>query len=219
MKKINWIVLIALAAFAVLLLILWYYLGYNQIDNPLDLTLALVWLAVIVVVALLIALAENKRRAQIRTVYVSPTALFNSERGMVGLKGVDRVDAIQSVLEDLKYGFDKKELPSSKKFDYQYVVQTDEFKQRGEEEIYGADAQAKAPASAQGGAEVASAAEPAASAGKSAEAATNGAQKAPETSDGAKEPKWTGTVIKLDRENGNTETKFNGIAELRAALA
>jgi hypothetical protein len=217
MKKINWIVLIALAAFAVLLLILWYYLGYSQIDNPLDLVLSLVWFAVIVVVALLIALAENKRRAQIRTVYVSPTALFNSERGMVGLKGVDRVDAIQSVLEDLKYGFDKKELPSAKKFDYQYVVQTDEFKQRGEEEIYGADAQASA--SARDGAETASAAGSAAATGKSAEAAASNAQKAPEASDGAKEPKWTGTVIKLDRENGNVETKFNGIAELRAALA
>ncbi len=215
MKKFNWIVLIALAAFAVLLLILWYYLGYNQIDNPLDLTLALVWLAVIVVVALLIALAENKRRVQIRTVYVSPTALFNSERGMVGLKDVDRVDAIQSVLEDLKYGFDKKELPDAKKFDYQYVVQTDEFKQRGEKEIYGADA----PKQAQGGAGAASVAASGAATGKSAGVAADGAQKAPEASEDAKEPKWTGTVIKLDRENGSTETKFNGIAELRAALA
>ena len=215
MKKFNWIVLIALAAFAVLLLILWYYLGYNQIDNPLDLTLALVWLAVIVVVALLITLAENKRRVQIRTVYVSPTALFNSERGMVGLKDVDRVDAIQSVLEDLKYGFDKKELPDAKKFDYQYVVQTDEFKQRGEKEIYGADA----PKQAQGGAEAASVAASGVATGKSADAAADGAQKAPEAPEDAKEPKWTGTVIKLDRENGNTETKFNGIAELRAALA
>ena len=215
MKKFNWIVLIALAAFAVLLLILWYYLGYNQIDNPLDLTLALVWLAVIVVVALLITLAENKRRVQIRTVYVSPTALFNSERGMVGLKDVDRVDAIQSVLEDLKYGFDKKELPDAKKFDYQYVVRTDEFKQRGEKEIYGADA----PKQAQGGAEEASVAASGVATGKSADVAADGAQKSPEASEDAKEPKWTGTVIKLDRENGNTETKFNGIAELRAALA
>ena len=33
------------------------------------------------------------------------------------------------------------------------------------------------------------------------------------------EPKWTGTVIKIDRENGNTETDFASIQELRTALA
>ena len=37
------------------------------------------------------------------------------------------------MLGQLKYGFDSKGLPDRKKFDYRFVVQTDEFKEHDDE--------------------------------------------------------------------------------------
>ena len=34
-----------------------------------------------------------------------------------------------------------------------------------------------------------------------------------------KDPTWKGAVIKIDRQNGNSETPFDGIDQLKAALA
>lgn len=213
MRKSNYIVLAVLAVLAALLLALWYILGFSEIDSPLDLAVAIVWWVVIVAVAFAIAWFEERRRREIRTIYVSPTALFNCERGMVGLKDVDDVAAMQNILEGLEYGFDKKELPTQKKFDYRYVVQTDEFK-AGEEEAYGLR---KATSEDEGRAGVSSEHE---LAFDDEGAKAPGAESAPtEAGSSAKEPKWTGIVTKIDRENGNVETKFSCLSELRAALA
>ena len=43
MRKSNDLVLGAAAVVAALLLVLWYHLGFNRIDSPLDLVLAIVW--------------------------------------------------------------------------------------------------------------------------------------------------------------------------------
>ena len=169
MKKNNYLVLGASAIVAALLLALWYYLGFSQIDNPLDLALAIVWWVLIAAIALAIARLERNRKRAIRTIYVSPTALYNFERGVVGLGDAPSVDAMQEILGNLEYGFDKKALPEQGKFDYRFIVKTDEFK-----------------------------------------AATDGENS---------QPTWKGSVVKLDRENGNVETKFEDEQQLREALA
>ena len=173
MKKNNIIVLAISAVAAAFLLWLWFYLGFNHIDNPLDLVLAIVWWVVIAALVVLISHMERKRQRQIRTIYVSPTALYNSEKGIVALKEASSVEAMEGILQQLEYNFDKQDLPSKKTFDYRFVVQTNEYKENGSD---------------------------------SAEGESN-------------EPKWTGKVIKIDRENGNTETDFASIQELRTALA
>ena len=114
MKKSNFIVLGISAIAAALLLALWYYLGFNHIDNPFDLVLAIVWWVGIVVIAVVIARLERQRQRQIRTIYVSPTALYNSESGVVGLKGATAVEGMQSILQNLKYGFDNSSLPMTR---------------------------------------------------------------------------------------------------------
>ncbi len=172
MKKNNIIVLAISAVAAAFLLWLWFYLGFNQIDNPLDLVLAILWWVGIAVIVGLIVYLERKRQRQIRTIYVSPTALYNSEKGIVALKEVSSVDAMEGILQELEYNFDKADLPSKKTFDYRYIVQTDEYKEQDSEDT-----------------------------------------------DNSNEPKWSGKVIKIDRENGNTETDFASIQELRTALA
>lgn len=172
MKKNNIIVLAISAVAAAFLLWLWFYLGFNQIDNPLDLVLAILWWVGIAVIVGLIVYLERQRQRQIRTIYVSPTALYNSEKGIVALKEVSSVDAMEGILQELEYNFDKADLPSKKTFDYRYIVQTDEYKEQDSEDT-----------------------------------------------DNSNEPKWSGKVIKIDRENGNTETDFASIQELRTALA
>lgn len=173
MKKNNIIVLAISAVAAAFLLWLWFYLGFNRIDNPLDLVLAIVWWVGIAALVALISYLERKRQRQIRTIYVSPTALYNSEKGIVALKEASSVEAMEGILQQLEYNFDKADLPSKKTFDYRFVVQTNEYKENDSDSMEGESG----------------------------------------------EPKWTGKVIKIDRENGNTETDFASIQELRTALA
>lgn len=168
MKTNNYIVLGVSAVAAAFLLFLWYSLGFNRIDSPLDLVLAIVWWLGIVLIAALIVRAENKRKRQIRTIYVSPTALYNSERGMVGLANTTDIEAMQDILNNLDYSFEKNDLPEDSKFNYKFVVQTDEFTA---------------------------------------------------SVDQNDEPTWKGTVIKIDRQNGNTEIAFDDQNQLREALA
>ena len=180
---VPYLVLGAAAVVAALLLVLWYHLGFNRIDSPLDLTLAIVWWAGIVAIAAILVRFEERRRRQIRTLYVSPKSLYSSELGMVGIGEAGAVEAMRGMLGQLKYGFDSKGLPDRKKFDYRFVVRTDEFKEHDSEDDKPADDAAAALA----------------------------AQR--------KDPTWKGAVIKIDRQNGNTETPFDGIEQLEAALA
>ncbi len=129
MKKSNClIVAIALVASAFLLW-LWFHLGFNEVDNPLDLALSILWWVVVALVVIVIARVEHKRRELIRTVYVSPAALFNSERGTVPVScAADRMGAMQEVLRGLSYGFERKDMPSREDFDCLFVVRTKKYK-------------------------------------------------------------------------------------------
>ena len=183
MRKSNYLVLGAAAVVAALLLALWYHLGFNRIDSPLDLMLAIVWWVGIVAIAAILVRFEERRRRQIRTLYVSPKSLYSSELGMVGIGEAGAVEAMRGMLGQLKYGFDSKGLPDRKKFDYRFVVRTDEFKEY--------DGEGGKPAD---------------------DAATGSAVQ-------RKDPTWRGTVIKIDRQNGNSETSFDGIDQLKEVLA
>ncbi len=120
MKKSNVIVLAVAALVAAFLLFLWYYLGFNHIDSPFDLVLTVVWwLGIALIVG--------------GTIYVSPTALYNSEQGIVALHGTTLMEAMRGILGELEYSFAKEDLPDRKTFDYRFVVQTDEYKEGNEE--------------------------------------------------------------------------------------
>ena len=81
MKKSNVIITVVLAAVSIFLLALWYMLGFNEIDSPLDLVISVVWCAVIVAGIAVAAKTESTRRQRIRTVYVADGAFYNSEAG------------------------------------------------------------------------------------------------------------------------------------------
>ena len=134
MRKSNYLVLGAAAVDAALLLVLWYHLGFNRIDSPLDLVLAIVWWVGIVAIAAILVRVEERRRRQVRTLgRVSLKSLYSSELGMLGIGEAGAVETMRGMLGQLKYGFDSKGLPDRKKFDYRFIVRTDEFMEHDEE--------------------------------------------------------------------------------------
>lgn len=170
MKKSNYLVLAVSALVSVFLLYIWYAYGFNKIDNPLDLVISIIWWLLIVVLVVLINRWEAKRQRAIRTVYLAPAALYNSEVGVRQLDAAAPADAAEAVLRGLEYGFGTKNAPARDKFDYRYVVKTETYK-------------------------------PAASGSSNAE------------------PTWQGSLVTIDRVNGNTEKSFSSKKELVALLA
>ena len=77
MKKSNVIVFVLLALASAFFLWLWYFLGLNRVDEPLDLVLSIVWWLVIVVAIAVIVKMERTRRQRVRTVYVGDCATFS----------------------------------------------------------------------------------------------------------------------------------------------
>lgn len=134
MKKSNWIGLAIAVLVDVFLLWLWFILGFNRIDSPLDLVISIIWLVAIVAVAAAVNRLERQREKRLRTIYVSSTAVFNKERGLVSLGSAAAAPSVmERILRDMEYGFDLKEMPKPEEFNCRYVVQTDEYKATGGE--------------------------------------------------------------------------------------
>lgn len=134
MKKSNWIGLAIVVLVDVFLLWLWFFLGFNRIDSPLDLVISIIWLVAIVAVAAAVNRLERQREKRLRTIYVSSTAVFNKERGLVSLGSAAAAPSVmERILRDMEYGFDLKEMPKPEEFNCRYVVQTDEYKATGGE--------------------------------------------------------------------------------------
>lgn len=133
MKKSNWIGLAIAVLVDVFLLWLWFFLGFNRVDSPLDLVISIIWLVAIVAVIVGVNHLERQREKRLCTIYVSPTALFNKERGLVSLGSAAAPSVMERILRDMEYGFDLKEMPKPEEFDCRYVVQTDEYKAAGGE--------------------------------------------------------------------------------------
>lgn len=128
MKKSNVIIFVLLAACSAFLLWLWYFLGFNRVDSPLDLVLSVVWWAVVIVAVVAIVKLEQVRRRRIRTVYVSDHATFNSEKGLMRFEDAAPMqDVIASILENLKYDFSRADFPDKDEFQVKYFVRSKEF--------------------------------------------------------------------------------------------
>lgn len=134
MKKSNWIGLAIAVLVDVFLLWLWFFLGFNRIDSPLDLVISIIWLVAIVAVTAAVNRLERQREKRLRTIYMSSTAVFNKERGLVSLGSAAAAPSVmERILRDMEYGFDLKEMPKPEEFNCRYVVQTDEYKATGGE--------------------------------------------------------------------------------------
>lgn len=112
MKKSNVLITAVIVVVSAFLLWLWYNLGFNHIDSPLDLVLSVVWWAIVVVGVVLVAKAEKTRQESVRTVYLGEGRLYNSETGVRMLSaGASVADSLAAVLAGLTYGFDREAAP------------------------------------------------------------------------------------------------------------
>ncbi|MEC4271999.1 hypothetical protein VJ923_02330 [Adlercreutzia sp. R25] len=132
MRKSNWIIAAVLLLASVLFLWLWQALQFNLVDNPLDLVVTVVWWVIIIAACLAIHWAEKKRQERIRTIFVAPGLIYNSELGVIRLNpDTDLVEALQTVLSSLTYGFDLAELPSNSRVRFQRIVRSSKFSDAG----------------------------------------------------------------------------------------
>ncbi|WP_165248922.1 hypothetical protein [Adlercreutzia sp. ZJ141] len=142
MKKSNVVVFALLVLLSAFLLWLWYYLGFNRVDNPFDLVLSIIWWVVIALSIVVIVRLEQVRRRRIRTVYVGDRSAFNSEKGLLLLDAAFPVqDSVAAVLDDLKYNFTREDFPEPDDFQPRYFIRTDKFEaEKKDDEANGASA-------------------------------------------------------------------------------
>lgn len=141
MKKSNIILTVILVIISAFLLGLWYWLGFNNVDSPLDLVISIIWWAVIVIGIVLVVKTESTRREKIRTVYLAADgSMYNSETGVRSAFGGTSVDAIAATLVNLEYGFARADAPGEQQAgagatgaaaaaapEWRYVVRTSKF--------------------------------------------------------------------------------------------
>lgn len=119
MKKSNVILIVVLLVISIFLLWLWYFLGFNHIDSPLDLILSIIWWVVAAVVIGAILKVESSRRRRVRTLFFGTQGavrkLFNSEAGeLVYSDDGQLLQLMEHVLDGLKYNFDRQDYPGPK---------------------------------------------------------------------------------------------------------
>lgn len=83
MRKSNWIVAAIAAVACGVLLWAWFALGFNHVDDPLDLVVAIVWWLAVAAVVGGIVWAEGKRREKMRLAFVGEGVVYNPEAGLV----------------------------------------------------------------------------------------------------------------------------------------
>ena len=116
MKKSNIILTVILVIISAFLLGLWYWLGFNNVDSPLDLVISIIWWAVIVIGIVLVVKTESTRREKIRTVYLAADgSMYNSETGVRSAFSGTSVDAIAATLANLEYGFTRADAPGEQR--------------------------------------------------------------------------------------------------------
>lgn len=132
MRKSNWIIVGILVVASIIFLIMWYMMGFNLIDDPLDLVLSICWWVLIIAICIIISVVENRRRRTIRTTFLAPGLIYNTETGVVKLgEGDSYVTAMKKLLDNLDYDFDTKEVKNDAKIRFKYIVHTDKFSNNG----------------------------------------------------------------------------------------
>lgn len=133
MRKNNWIVVAVAIVAAAVLLWLWFALGLNRVDEPLDLVVAIVWGLVVAVVIGGIARAENKRRERMRLAFIGSGVVYNPETGVVMPNaGESELSALQRLLAGLAFPDEVAELDVESDDVFRWVVRSSKFDCNGD---------------------------------------------------------------------------------------
>lgn len=134
MRKSNWIIIAIVIVASIIFLGMWFYFGFNLVDNPLDLVITILWWLLVIAICVAINKFENERCRAIRTMFLGPGTIYNSEAGIISLGEDGRyVPAMRKTLSDLDYGFKKQDATDSdnNRICFQCIVNTDKFKNNG----------------------------------------------------------------------------------------
>lgn len=133
MRKSNWLVAAIAVVAAAALLWAWFALGFNHVDSPLDLVVAILWWVVVAAVIGAIMWAENKRRARMRLAFVGDGVVYNPESGVVVPdQGENELALLQRTLAGMTFpdeiaGLDERNRPA-----FRWVVRSNKFDQNGD---------------------------------------------------------------------------------------
>ena len=132
MRKSNWIVFGILLVASIIFIWMWFFFGFNLVDNPLDIVITVVWWVVIIALCVIITVVEKRRQRSVRTTFIAPNLLYNSEAGIVKLKeGEDYVPALQKLLSGLDYSFEVAKVPEDSRIRFKYIVRSSVFSDNG----------------------------------------------------------------------------------------
>ena len=137
MKKSNRLAFIIAIIISAFLLWLWFWLGFDHVDAPLDLVLSIIWWIIVAVACIIIYKVEKKRQERARTCYVADRYIYNAEAGSQTAEGAEAaVQAMHDVIDNLEYTFEVKDGPKDAQFNY--VVRSKKFKiTRDGDELHG----------------------------------------------------------------------------------
>ncbi|MEC4175159.1 hypothetical protein VJ918_06790 [Adlercreutzia sp. R21] len=133
MKKSNWLVAALAVVASAVLLGLWFQLGFNHVDDPVDIIVAVVWWAVVAGVIAAIMWAEHRRREKMRLAFIGAGLVYNPERGLVLVDEKDaELDALQETLQNMSYPTKIVELADHVRPAFRWVVRSQRFENNGE---------------------------------------------------------------------------------------
>lgn len=133
MRKSNIIIIAILIVASIVFLWLWNYLHFDLVDSPLDLIITIIWWAVIIIVCVAISITEKRRRETIRTAFLAPGLIFNSEAGIIRLKeNMTFIDTLSNMLDGLDYTFEKTNIPKDSRTRFNYIVRSSKYARGGE---------------------------------------------------------------------------------------
>ena len=125
MRKSNWIVAAIAAVACGVLLWAWFALGFNHMDDPLDLVVAavvggIVW-------------AEGKRREKMRLAFIGEGVVYNPEAGLVMPDaGESELAALERTLSGMAFPDEVAALDERMSPAFRWVVRSRKFDRNGE---------------------------------------------------------------------------------------
>ena len=132
MRKSNWLVAALAVVAAAALLWAWFALGFNHVDSPLDLVIAILWWVVVAGVIGAIVWAENKRRVKMRLAFVGEGVIYNPESGVVVPdRGESELALLQRTLAGMTFPDEVAPLDNRTRPAFRWVVRSEKFKDNG----------------------------------------------------------------------------------------
>ena len=125
MRKSNWIVAAIAAVACGVLLWAWFALGFNHMDDPLDLVVAAVVGSIV--------WAEGKRREKMRLAFIGEGVVYNPEAGLVMPDaGESELAALERTLSGMAFPDEVAALDERMSPAFRWVVRSRKFDRNGE---------------------------------------------------------------------------------------